>query len=743
MVDFGDTQLEQVTPRGGEYGGVSDRSGSILVKNLAQTADFITEGLTSMAESRSRRKNDAVLEGFLQENLRLAEAVDQGVISSQEARMRSRAIVSRTIANNPSIAGDVLQAQGKVMSTAGLGKVVDEGTKEEQRKNAQIDAAWSAGFITDGGSSEEGLYQYLQYTQAQRELKAQKDALELVSKKQSVRTGEIDLVYKEAQLKTRQALASGGSAYNWKFNNDIKDIQSRLSANQITPEQAVQELDGKWGVVQATINALGADAGGEYVSNLTSPMQFSYQVARDAFTGKTSLDVMNNTIEKSIALSKQNLIGDPKVAKAIALSEMLRNLGPGAIGHFNKMAIDILSDNSVETGRPGDTTYTDSEKRQATQSYFKGVKDNIKSIDSTTGDKVKLKTEISTNVNNIVKGVNVYQSAVENPTEYNETVDFLASPEMGQYVNSGLGFDKDAGEKAKQVLQQQYGDVVLPLIEKSYQDATALVGTRRVGNDSPAMTVDSAEVESLIEPVFQGSGITFRLREGASDQGTANGHIRQLNKEVAPTLNRLIRMTAHLSGDTNYKAAYEAHYASLFQVNNIEQATQLKNAISNLKEGYDNIEDYEPEGVLENGDVVAKGKERLVADPQYASWVNANIKEDVKTAWANTQAAFGQELTITSGFRTKKHNSKVGGAKGSQHLHGNAIDVDVSGLSRQEQINLIKTAYKAGFRGIGVYNNGSLHFDIAGKRAWGPTYKNSSTPTWVRSALEELGYSFK
>lgn len=88
-------------------------------------------------------------------------------------------------------------------------------------------------------------------------------------------------------------------------------------------------------------------------------------------------------------------------------------------------------------------------------------------------------------------------------------------------------------------------------------------------------------------------------------------------------------------------------------------------------------------------------------------------------------------LKINSAYRDPEHNAKVGGAKNSQHTHGNAFDVDVSGMSLQGREELIRKAREAGFKGIGVYDN-SLHFDIGPERAWGPSYGRDSLPEWAQ-----------
>jgi hypothetical protein len=107
----------------------------------------------------------------------------------------------------------------------------------------------------------------------------------------------------------------------------------------------------------------------------------------------------------------------------------------------------------------------------------------------------------------------------------------------------------------------------------------------------------------------------------------------------------------------------------------------------------------------------------------------SNMNETLVDRWEQVQGAFGKAVPVVSANRDAARNEKAGGAKGSQHLHGNAIDVDVSRMSKAERMRLIETASSMGFTGIGVYAN-SLHFDMrAGPRAmWGPSHHGDSVP---------------
>lgn len=93
-----------------------------------------------------------------------------------------------------------------------------------------------------------------------------------------------------------------------------------------------------------------------------------------------------------------------------------------------------------------------------------------------------------------------------------------------------------------------------------------------------------------------------------------------------------------------------------------------------------------------------------------------------------------KEVRIRSGHRNVRRNKKAGGADKSQHLTGNAVDIDVSGLSRDERVRLIASLSAAGITGIGVYSN-SIHADLGGRRAWGPSHGKETVPQWAATVI--------
>lgn len=79
---------------------------------------------------------------------------------------------------------------------------------------------------------------------------------------------------------------------------------------------------------------------------------------------------------------------------------------------------------------------------------------------------------------------------------------------------------------------------------------------------------------------------------------------------------------------------------------------------------------------------------------------------------ASKGLTFGFE--VVSGYRDPERNAAVGGAKESQHLTGNAMDISIRGMSDAEKSALVTSLADSGAKRIGIYSgNTGLHVDMA------------------------------
>ena len=82
-------------------------------------------------------------------------------------------------------------------------------------------------------------------------------------------------------------------------------------------------------------------------------------------------------------------------------------------------------------------------------------------------------------------------------------------------------------------------------------------------------------------------------------------------------------------------------------------------------------------------------------------------------------------LILTSAYRSPEHNRKVGGAKNSRHMQGDAFDVMMTNHDPQ---SFEAAARAVGFTGFGYYpKSGFMHVDTGPARSWGKPFPITET----------------
>jgi hypothetical protein len=106
-----------------------------------------------------------------------------------------------------------------------------------------------------------------------------------------------------------------------------------------------------------------------------------------------------------------------------------------------------------------------------------------------------------------------------------------------------------------------------------------------------------------------------------------------------------------------------------------------------------------------------------------------------------------EDIKVNSGYRDPERNRRAGGARASRHIQGDAIDIDVSGMTDAEKAKVLETVIGKGAKGIGIYPSGnSIHIDLREQPAtWGYSpwgrYKGvdwSEQPAWSHGPLRKL-----
>jgi uncharacterized protein YcbK (DUF882 family) len=86
-----------------------------------------------------------------------------------------------------------------------------------------------------------------------------------------------------------------------------------------------------------------------------------------------------------------------------------------------------------------------------------------------------------------------------------------------------------------------------------------------------------------------------------------------------------------------------------------------------------------------------------------------NMSQEILSMLDAARKIYGKPMRITSGFRTKNHNKKVGGVESSSHLKGLAADIACS--ESRNRFDMIRALLEVGFKRLGVAGT-FIHVDI-------------------------------
>tara|TARA_R110002012_G_scaffold186964_1_gene353808 strand:- start:1314 stop:1724 length:411 start_codon:yes stop_codon:yes gene_type:complete len=111
------------------------------------------------------------------------------------------------------------------------------------------------------------------------------------------------------------------------------------------------------------------------------------------------------------------------------------------------------------------------------------------------------------------------------------------------------------------------------------------------------------------------------------------------------------------------------------------------------------------------------------------SWMPDHVYKNVKRAANNLQKLrdiYKRPIKITSAYRSKKYNKKIGGVSNSTHTLGLAVDIQIKNADTRSVYNHILTLIEDGLLlegGVGLYDS-FVHYDIRGTKARWDNSKN-------------------
>lgn len=587
---------------------VVDTSSAQLFESLSNIATGVGGVLAQgFAQVKAEEKKQAaanlrsgVMSGYSQKVTALNAAVDQGKISHADAQTRIRAEYNKTVAQFPALTEDITSFHKSLMGIEGLGDTLAQGTAVDQQEEDNKKKATAAGFITSGmtpDQQEQGYNSYMGQQKAIADMKYYQEQLTIQQKQASIRASNAAAANSMAsrnehiqniQMKNNQRgvqTALSGFAVG-AFDKANTDAQSILSNNVMTPDQKVAAIRNIGTQLNMSAQPVRGVAGADYVDSMLQPIHTMLKSAEDFASGKISSDTLKNSIESAQAAQMNPLMADPQFAKDMALSKILGSATPPAIqARMNEAVLRQHVQGSNPNSPPVNPTPMTKGEGKDVATAFDLAKHGINSVTGkTAADPKGTWAEVENIVNSNLKGVGIYSSSQQSPKQFNQVLDFMSSPEFLKYQKAGGRIDPDAVDGAKAAVSANYVDKLIPTLQQEWDKAKATTGYKTGGagvggvNPTTGMSIPTSTsigsvdvltdtVPQTLEYVWSGDSLRFKPNDKYAGNAQVTAKANELNKSLAPLINRTVRAYAHMDGSDNYSAYFKQFEGRIFGEN--------------------------------------------------------------------------------------------------------------------------------------------------------------------------------
>lgn len=559
-----------------------------IMNSIGNIFSGISHGAQVAEKKEAETTKNKILSEYAQKVTALNSAVEQGQKSMVVAQREQRALYSKVVANFPQVTEDLTAFNSKLLSSEGLGDVLAKGTAVEQQIQTDTKAATAAGFIQPNMSPQEqesGLNSYRQQQHQLNQMDFYSKQLEIQSKKASIAAQQENMAYTRVQRanaledlnikRNKQRLQSAVSDINTNYFSksmgEMDEVQRQVETGKMSQEQALASLDKLANDYNAiTIQARGV-AGSEYIDGLAKPLLDAISAKRKLFTGEISKEVAQNQLETAQVKASLPFMQDPDMARAVAGSKLFNGvLNPAILAGMGSRVVEFLTKNATPRAVPSNLTSDSPNDKAQAKVYLDGVKDNIHNLTNKNPaiqDPKGTFEELKSHVNQIVKGVNSFANAQENPAQLNEVVDFFASDEFLQYQRLGGTIDASNIDGAKNAVAINYGDKLIPAVRDEWERSKTTVGYPQSVQQIGPVTIPKANTESTTQAIqyqWTGKSINFKPSPGMEKNRGAIAKARELQQRLAPLINRSVRMAAHFEGSDDYTKYFQANEELFF-----------------------------------------------------------------------------------------------------------------------------------------------------------------------------------
>lgn len=587
-------------------GGVSPQQAVAPV--VDNTAGAVLGGLTQLAgvglnlfeqnkkAAATKAKNDAT-GGFASYITNLNAAVEQGALKRTDAQRLQRAKFNSLITAHPELTDDLVQLNSGLAKSAGLGDTLAQGTAVDQADESLKKEAVGAGAITPSMSQQQQALALENY----RTMKNAETQMEFASKQLALKNQQLGLVEKQAnianaqeqraytrqqraiaanKLQAQQAVGQWTASQTGVYQSKAEHIIAQIQSGEVSREQGYAQIQGLQNEVMTATQGIRGVAGSDYVDGLASPLMKILGNYADVASGKVSADIARNRVNSIQDSATAEILSDPTLAKALTATKMLDQVTAAKVmDNFTPELLRKINQNgnaNQGNGQPANITpdSNDASAMKSTRDYLGLLSHNIDMLSEknpAVSDPKGLKAEVNAQVNSIFKAGSLYASAQESPKQLDPLMTFLSSDSFLKYRQMGGTLDSGNVGSLKNVLSSNWEDVLVPVAKEAWEKGKVVTGITASAGGFPAMggvggyvATTQAGSQDAIEFRWDGSSVSFAPAKQYVSNRAAQAKAAELNKTLAPIINKTVRAKAHLNGGQDYTAEWNSMKDQIF-----------------------------------------------------------------------------------------------------------------------------------------------------------------------------------
>lgn len=559
------------------------------IQSLGGLVEDLVAGKQAQQQQQRINQQNTAMSGYAQKITNLNSGVAQGSIKQADAQRMQRAAYNQLIANHPELTEKATSLNSSLAGSAGLGDTLSKGTAVDQALQDQKKAAASNNFITSDMTpqeQEQGLQQWLAHNRALDDMNFRSKQLGLQQQVTSIQAQQENMAYTRVQranaladlkIKNNRVAVQGSvadfaSGVQTQVTNQLRGIADQVRTGKMTNEQGMMQAQQLHDQFSQSLSQVRGAAGADYVDGIAKPIENVFTAYGGFISGKVQGDALQQQLQTQQISAQLPIMKDPEMAHIYGLSKLTGNLFQPVIQSLVSGHTMDLVKNALQGGPHGNVTPDNPQQQSGAKTYMDSIKHVWSSVtggDPMIQDPKGTIQEVKSHANQVLGGISRFASSQENPSQLNNALDFLSSPEFLQIRKSGGGLDASAIAGATNAISINYNDKLIPTVQQEWRNNRTTTSVSLPAGGFPgavgnAASSTDASTQNAVRYVWNGNSLVFSPAAGYERNQGAIAKAKYLQQKVAPLINRQVRVAAHLDGSDNYTKYFHQEEQAYF-----------------------------------------------------------------------------------------------------------------------------------------------------------------------------------